>query len=55
MSRMGATTRCRGLHPSPRIILMRMLGNLLFIFQRDGEKRKHDTVASWLKALEREL
>jgi regulator of sirC expression with transglutaminase-like and TPR domain len=40
---------------SPRIILMRMLANLLFIFQRAGEKRKHDLVARWLKALEREL
>lgn len=39
---------------APRIILMRMLANLLFIFQRAGEKKKHDLVASWLKALERE-
>jgi len=39
---------------SPRIVLMRMLANLLFIFERAGEKQKRDRVMSWLKALERE-
>ena len=39
---------------SPRIVLMRMLANLLFIFERAGEKRKHAMVKGWLKALERE-
>ena len=39
----------------PRLVFMRMLANLLFIFERTGEKRKHALVVSWLKALERAL
>ena len=39
---------------SSRVVLMRMLANLLFIFERAGEKRKHGMVQGWLKALERE-
>ena len=39
---------------SPRVVLMRMLANLHFIFERAGEKQKQDLVMSWLKALERE-
>ncbi|CAN5363250.1 hypothetical protein BH20VER3_BH20VER3_09910 [soil metagenome] len=39
---------------SPRLILMRMLANLLFIFERAGDKQKHRLVMSWLKALDRE-
>ncbi len=39
---------------SPRLALMRMLANLLFIFERSGERQKHTLVMSWLKALERE-
>ncbi|MGI8889575.1 MAG: transglutaminase family protein [Chthoniobacterales bacterium] len=38
----------------PRLVLMRMLANLLFIFERAGEKQKHALVMSLLKALERE-
>lgn len=38
---------------SSRLVFMRMLANLLFIFERAGEKRKHDLVMSWLKALDR--
>jgi len=32
---------------------MRMLANLVFIFERSGEKEKHGLVMSWLKALDR--
>lgn len=39
---------------SPRLVLMRMLTNLLFIFERAGEKQKHQLVMSWLKALDRD-
>ena len=39
---------------SPRVVLMRMLANLHYIFERAGEKQKQDLVMSWLKALERE-
>src|SRR5450432_3240979 len=39
---------------SPRLVLMRMLANLLFIFERAGEKQKHQLVMSWLKALDRD-
>lgn len=39
---------------SPRLVFMRMLANLLFIFERAGEKEKHQLVMSWLKALERD-
>ena len=38
---------------SPRLILMRMLANLVFIFERSGEREKHGLVMSWLKALDR--
>ncbi|MEO5754669.1 MAG: transglutaminase-like domain-containing protein [Chthoniobacterales bacterium] len=38
---------------SPRLVLMRMLANLLFIFERSGERKKHGLVMNWLKALER--
>ena len=38
---------------SPRVVLMRMLANLLFIFERSGERQKHSLVMSWLKALNR--
>ena len=38
---------------SARQVFMRMLANLLFIFERADEKRKHDLVMSWLKALDR--
>jgi len=39
---------------SSRVILMRVLANLLFIFERAGEKRRHGMVKGWLKALERD-
>jgi regulator of sirC expression with transglutaminase-like and TPR domain len=39
---------------SPRLVLMRMLANLVFIFERRGERSKHDLVMSWLKALDRD-
>ena len=38
---------------SPRLTLMRMLANLVFIFERRGEREEHDLVMSWLKALDR--
>lgn len=38
----------------PRLVLMRMLANLLFIFERSGEREKHALVTSWLTALDRE-
>ena len=55
LARQRLTTQSSFFAPaSPRIVLMRMLANLLFIFQRAGEKKKHEMVMSWLKALERE-
>ena len=39
---------------SPRLVLMRMLANLVFIFERRGEPEKHELVMSWLKALDRD-
>jgi regulator of sirC expression with transglutaminase-like and TPR domain len=39
---------------SPRLVLMRMLANLVFIFERAGDKPKHALVMSWLKALDRD-
>lgn len=39
---------------SPRLVFMRMLANLLFIFERAGERPKHRLVMSWLKALDRD-
>ena len=38
---------------SSRLIFMRMLANLLFIFERARERQKHALVMSWLKALDR--
>ena len=38
---------------SPRLVLMRMMANLVFIYERAGEKEKRTLVMSWLKALER--
>jgi len=38
---------------SPRLVLMRMLANLVFIFERSGDREKHQLVMSWLKALDR--
>lgn len=37
-----------------RLIFMRMLANLVFIFERAGEKRKRELLMSWLKALDRD-
>lgn len=39
---------------SPRLVLMRMLANLVFIFERSGERARHDLVMTWLKALDRD-
>ena len=39
---------------SSRIVLMRMLANLLFVFERTGEERKHGMVKGWLQALGRD-
>lgn len=39
---------------APRLVLMRMLANLIFIFERQGDKQRHGLVSSWLKALDRE-
>ncbi|MBA3543591.1 MAG: hypothetical protein H0T83_04015 [Chthoniobacterales bacterium] len=39
---------------SPRLVLMRMLANMLFIFERSGERPKHQLVMNWLKALDRD-
>ncbi len=44
---------CYFARASSRLVLMRMLANLVFIFERNGEKEKHARVMSWLKALER--
>jgi regulator of sirC expression with transglutaminase-like and TPR domain len=38
---------------SSRLVFMRMLANLLFIFERAGDRRKHGLVMNWLKALDR--
>ena len=38
---------------SSRLVFMRMLANLVFIFERTGERGKHDLVMKWLKALDR--
>lgn len=38
---------------SSRMIFMRMLANLVFIYERNGDKAKHALVMSWLKALDR--
>ncbi len=38
---------------SPRLVFLRMLANLLFIFERAGDRRKHGLVMNWLKALDR--
>jgi regulator of sirC expression with transglutaminase-like and TPR domain len=47
------TQSCYFAPASPRLVLMRMLANLVFIFERSGEKEKHGLVMSWLKALDR--
>lgn len=39
---------------TPRLVFMRMLANLVFVFERTGDKRHHDLVMSWLKALDRD-
>ena len=36
-----------------RMILVRVLANLLFIFQDNGDESQRERIASWLKALER--
>lgn len=38
---------------SPRLVFLRMLANLLFIFERAGERTKHQFVMEWVKALDR--
>ncbi|MGH8094348.1 MAG: transglutaminase-like domain-containing protein, partial [Chthoniobacterales bacterium] len=38
---------------SPRLVLMRMFANLVFIFERSGDREKHGLVMSWLQALDR--
>jgi regulator of sirC expression with transglutaminase-like and TPR domain len=46
------------LHPShlqaahPRLILIRMLANLLYIFERDKNDSSHDMVATWIRLLD---
>ena len=47
------TQSCYFAPASPRLVLMRMLANLVFIFERTGERDKHRLVMSWLKALDR--
>jgi regulator of sirC expression with transglutaminase-like and TPR domain len=55
LARQRLKTESRYFAPaSPRLILMRMLANLVFIFERAGEKEKHSLVLSWLKALDRD-
>jgi regulator of sirC expression with transglutaminase-like and TPR domain len=39
---------------APRLIFMRMLANLLFIFERAGDRAKHELILGWLKALDRD-
>ena len=36
-----------------RMILIRVLANLLYIFQDNGDEEQRDRIANWLKALER--
>lgn len=48
------TQSCYFAPASPRLIFMRMLANLVFVFDRTGARRKHDLVMSWLKALDRD-
>ena len=36
-----------------RMILIRVLANLLYIFQDNGDEAQHERIAGWLKALER--
>ena len=36
-----------------RMILIRVLANLLYIFQDNGDEAQHDRIKGWLKALER--
>jgi regulator of sirC expression with transglutaminase-like and TPR domain len=38
---------------SARMVFLRMLANLLFIFERSGEKTKRVLVMEWVKALDR--
>lgn len=55
LARQGLKTESSYFAPaSPRIVLMRMLANLLFIFERAGEERKHGMVKGWLQALGRD-
>jgi regulator of sirC expression with transglutaminase-like and TPR domain len=55
LARQGLKTDASYFVPaSPRIVLMRMLANLVFIFERIGERTKHDLVMTWLKALDRD-
>ena len=35
------------------MILIRVLANLLYIFQDNGDEAQRDRVSAWLKALER--
>src|SRR5450432_4943645 len=39
---------------STRLVFTRMLANLVFIFERAGEKQKQQLVMSWLRALNRD-
>ena len=36
-----------------RMILIRVLANLLYIFQDNGDETQHERISNWLKALER--
>ncbi len=38
---------------SSRMILIRVLANLLYIFQDNGDEQQRERIAAWLKALER--
>jgi regulator of sirC expression with transglutaminase-like and TPR domain len=46
------------LHPShlqtaqPRLILIRMLANLVYIFEKDKNEPFHDMVAKWIRLLD---
>ena len=38
---------------TPRMILVRVLANLLYIFQDSGDESQRERIANWLKALDR--
>ena len=55
LARQGLKTHPSYFAPaSSRVILMRMLANLVLIFERQGEKQKQALAMGWLQALDRD-